>query len=433
MRVRSGVILAVTAGAGLLALSGFAGRADPAFETWVRMVAVGGAAVGVLVALAAWRLSALRLGTPMVLAILAVGLLARLLLFCAPHDLSEDAARYHWDGKVLASGVNPYLHPPDAPEVRHLRVHALDEAISERSDRTLTVYPPLAELAFAAGYLLTPGSLLGLKLLWLLAEVATWLLLLRELSRRRLPKSWILLAAWHPLLVFGGYLTGHADALLLPFVVLFMGAVRMDRPGRAGLWLALGALVKPWPLLLAPAAWRELGTRGTLRMLGVAAGTAALLYSPFLGAGENLVDSVFLMAREWSFNGSLSTLLEEVFRPEVAHYVSMGLLLAAVLAGLRVGRGFLARCLLAGAAFAAFMPTLFPWYLFWILPVLVLGPDPALVALSCLIPLADLVLPGYVLHGFWELPAWIVWGEYAVFYALLLLSARRRWGMFTGP
>ncbi len=34
---------------------------------------------------------------------------------------SDDLHRYLWDGRVQRAGINPYLHPPDAPELAGLR------------------------------------------------------------------------------------------------------------------------------------------------------------------------------------------------------------------------------------------------------------------------------------------------------------------------
>jgi hypothetical protein len=398
----------------------------PAFIWWTSVSAV---VCGTLVAVA----GAIRAGRGPGMAWIVLGALAvRLVLLPAPFALSEDAARYHWDGKVLAAGINPYLHPPNAPELEHLRVHEIDDLISERSNRTLTVYPPLAELTFAAGYLLTPGSLLGLQLLWMLAELAAWLLAARELAAANRPRRRLMLLAWSPLLVFTGYLPGHVDLLTLPFVVAFLGAVRRDRPAVAGLMLGLAALVKPFPLLLFPAAVAELGLRRSLRFAAALAAIVLVSYLPFLSAGFGLVSSMVLMAEEWSFNGSLAAGLD-VFLPRgVAHTVSWSIFLLLLAATFYLRRDFLSRCLLACAAFAICSPTLFPWYLAFFLPLLVLRPDPALLALTILAPLADLVLLDYLADGAWRQPPWTAAVEYGVFYGLLIVGARRRWGMFRG-
>ena len=52
---------------------------------------------------------------------------------------------------------------------------------------------------------------------------------------------------------------------------------------------------------------------------------------------------------------------------------------------------------------------------------------------AALIPLTDLVQVAWSSEGVWAQPAWTRWVEYTAFYALLLLGAVRRWGMFGRP
>jgi alpha-1,6-mannosyltransferase len=396
------------------------------FVWWTSLSAVG---CGVAVAVAGTGRSGRGAVTGL---IILLALSFRLILLPSTFEISEDAARYHWDGKVLAAGVNPYLHPPNAPVLDHLRGDRQDELISDRSERNLTVYPPLAQLVFAAGYLLTPGRLLGMQLLWMLAELAAWLILARELRATNRPRRRLLLLAWAPLLLFTGYLPGHIDLLYLPFVMGFLVAVRSDRPVVAGLLLGLTALIKPFPLILLPAAVAEFGIRRSARTLSALAATVLLFYLPFLTAGYGLVSSMVLMAEEWSFNGSLAAGLEQLMPMTVAHVVSWTIFLLLIAATFRIRRDFLSRCLLAGAAFAICTPTLFPWYLAFLLPLLALRPDPALLALTILAPLSDLILLGYLDDGIWHQPLWTGVVEYGVFYGLLIVGARRRWGMFRG-
>ncbi len=357
----------------------------------------------------------------------------RLSLFSAPIDLSEDAARYHWDGKVLAHGIDPYLYPPEARELDGLRGDALDREVSGVSFRTLTVYPPLAELSFALGYLLTPGSLLGVRILWLLAELAAWLLTLRALSRRGLPPARFFLLAFCPLLVFQGYLPGHVDLLSLPFLLLFLEAAERRRAAPAGAFLALACLVKPFAGLLLPAAWAVLPKEERRRFALVYAGVGILFYLPFLGAGWNLFSSMLLMARKWSFNGSAAALLEGVMPMGAAHLLAALLMVFFVLAGAWKGRDFLEKALFAALSFTAFSATLFPWYLAWILPLLLFRPQPALLAFASLVSLSDLVLLDFLAGGAWRQPPWTGVLEYLAFYGILVLGAWRRYRRSHSP
>ena len=90
------------------------------------------------------RLPASRAGF-VVVALVALAL--RVPAWLGPPAHSDDVHRYLWDGEVQRAGINPYRYPPDAPELVALR----DDNWGRINNRALpTIYPPLAEAAFAA-------------------------------------------------------------------------------------------------------------------------------------------------------------------------------------------------------------------------------------------------------------------------------------------
>jgi hypothetical protein len=135
------------------------------------------------------------------------------------------------------------------------------------------------------------------------------------------------------------------------------------------------------------------------------------------------------MATDWSFNGSLGALLEDVLPMRQAHFV------AGMLTGMLIaltawrGRDLISRMLLAMTAFVIFTPTLFPWYLIMMFPLLALRPNPALLALAVLIPVVDEVVIQFYVADVWSPAVWTTIVVYAPFYILLFISARMRWGM----
>ena len=416
------------AAAVLGAASIFAGQNEGDFGHWVSVIIAAGVVGGALVILAAWSWRRQPVGRIWLLAIILAALVFRLAVMPASRELSDDAARYHWDGKCLTHGINPFLHAPDAPEVAHLFTDAIDQRINHPWYRTC--YPPLAQVLFAAGYRLSPGRLSGFQALCLLAEIATWLLLLAELRRRALPQTNLLLAAWSPLIIFQGYLPGHLDTLSLPLVTALIITATRRRALLCGLSLALASLIKPLPLLYLPALWRGLGRRGGLVLSAVVAAVIVAFYLPFAGAGYRLIESTWLMATDWSFNGSLAYLLEQLLPLRSAHQICGLLLIALILAATWRGTDLLARMLLIQTAFVICTPTLYPWYLIGLVPLLVLRPEPALLALITLVPLTDEVVIDYHRSGLWAPALWPRLVLYTVFYGLLVMGLRRRWGMF---
>jgi hypothetical protein len=89
------------------------------------------------------------------------------------------------------------------------------------------------------------------------------------------------------------------------------------------------------------------------------------------------------------------------------------------------------------AAFFLLSPTLHPWYLIWILPLLCLkdampasGTATRLIAplwiLSATAFLAYWVLANYLSSGIWQEPQWVKWVEYGIPLGLWLWSGRSR-------
>lgn len=398
------------------------------FRAWVWVFVVGSLVGGGLVVACAWLLRHAELNRGWILAGLALAVLFRLALLPTDRYLSDDAFRYHWDGKVVAHGLNPYAHPPNAKALDGLRTDELDAHINHPQHRT--VYPPLAQAYFAVGYSLSPGRLLGIQALILLSEIVAWLLLLGMLRRQQRSPAWVLLAAWAPLVLFESYLPGHLDTLGLPWLVLFVVGLHRRNPWLAGVALAAACLIKPLPIIFVPVAMHHFGWRRSLKFGAVLMGVVALAYLPVLSAGQGVVESLWLMARKWSMNGSLAAALEATLPQPTARLVAAGILSLLLLAAPWIGKTLNTRLLVAWTAFVICTPNLYAWYVVWMLPLLVLRPDPALIAMALLLPLTEVVNIEWRLHQIWKPPLWPSVVMYSVFYPLLALSGWKRWGMF---
>jgi hypothetical protein len=421
-------ILLGASGAVLLASAILLGQDAGDFSAWVWTIIGTGTAGGALVLFCVWLWRRFEVGPVWLLVVLLLAVGVRLCLLPSQRYLSDDAYRYHWDGKVLSAGINPFAHAPEDPELDHLKTHDIDKLINHPWNHTC--YPPLAQLFFALGYQLSPGSLTGLQLLILLCEIAAWLLLLFELKRRALPKAHILLIAWSPLIIYESYLPGHLDALTLPFLSFFIIALSRKWAWRAGAALACACLIKPLALLFAPAAILHLGFRQTLKSVVVFVVVVVIAYLPFLSAGWLVFESTWAMFRYWSFNASLAGILEELLPRVAARWIAAGGMVAALLLLTWRFKDLLSRLLLAVLAFVVFSPAVFPWYLVWMFPLLVLRPDPAMLLLGALVLVSEVIVIGFRLEAIWDLPLWASLIQYLPFYALVCIGYLRGWGMF---
>lgn len=228
-----------------------------------------------------------------VLLLVVLGAIAlRLAAITAVVPLSDDLYRYAWDGRVQASGTDPYRYPPTAPELAGLRDEWLfpDAAECERRDKepgctiinrpsVRTIYPPVAQAWFVTGHALGASQLedLGWQLFALLADVATMLLLWRLLLRFERDPRWVAVYAWSPVAVLEAVQNGHVDGLATLFVLAAVGLAGR-RPAWSGAALGAATMVKLYPALLLPVL---LGRR-PVRVVTAFAAVCVVSYVPHL-------------------------------------------------------------------------------------------------------------------------------------------------------
>jgi hypothetical protein len=191
---------------------------------------------------------------------LGVGLALRILMLPAGSMLDDDHYRYLWDGGVAAHGHDPYAHAPEAVRNGDAAEPLLElaEASGPVIDRVnhphlRTIYPAVAQGAFALAHRIAPWRIEGLRAVWFLLDAATLGLLVLLLREIELPASAAVIHWWNPLLIKEVYNTAHMEMVVLPFMVgaLLLAVRKRIMSGTGVLGLAAGA--KLWPALLLPA------------------------------------------------------------------------------------------------------------------------------------------------------------------------------------
>ncbi|MGF1607078.1 MAG: glycosyltransferase 87 family protein [Rhodothalassiaceae bacterium] len=384
----------------------------------------------------AWLVLARRLldgGQALLTAGLVLGFVLRLILLPAPAIFEDDYQRYLWDGAVTAAGLNPYTHAPadihatafgadyftaltradqaETPAIAARRALAADPAatltqIAYPSVRT--IYPPLAQAAFALAHWLEPYSLTAWRLVLLTAEIATVLLGLGVLRRAGQPGALVLLYWLHPLVLKEAVNSAHMDALLPPLLLGFVWLMSCGRRVGGGAVLAAAAAVKLWPILLLPALAAGARDRASRRQaLIAAAGAGALalvmVLPQIIALSETSGLSVY--ARSWQTNALLFPLGVEALSlllPDDQAGLAMRLLVALAVSGLALmlarlpdaAPETLARgCALVIAALLLLGPTAYPWYALWLMPFVLLWRHPALWLMTLVLPLYYLRFP----------------------------------------
>jgi len=181
-------------------------------------------------------------GRRVALAVILSGVLFRLFMLPTPVVLSSDVYRYFWDGRVQLAGVNPYRYPPEAQALAELR----DAEIHPRINRpwARTVYPPGAQMLFAALASTAPDRLWALRVMLSTCELMTMLAVAGLLRRVGLPEGRVAVYAWAPLPIFEFAQAGHVDAAAIPLVLGALLAAGAGRSGLAGGLLGIPGYLK---------------------------------------------------------------------------------------------------------------------------------------------------------------------------------------------
>ncbi|MBA3320036.1 MAG: DUF2029 domain-containing protein [Pyrinomonadaceae bacterium] len=360
---------------------------------------------GVLCSVAAWLVWRAPAARRTLWLVVVFAALFRLAVLFAPPLQSDDIYRYIWDGRVQAAGINPYRYIPADPALAHLRDEAIYPRINRR-DYAPTIYPPVAQAIFL---LVTRVSekMTWMKVVLVVFEGAGLWALAALLTSFGVPRQRVLLAAWHPLLVWEIANNGHLDALVIFFVALALLARHRERDAATGFLLACATLVKFFPLLLLPALYR----RWDWRMPTAFVATGALAYVPYLSVGFTKALGFLsgYAAEEGLESGErffILSLARQMFGPAAVPDTAYKLFALIVLGALalwivfrrdaRKDKGGFARdAAWLAVAFTVLLSPHYTWYFVWLVPFLCFVRGLSLVPLFCL------TVASFVLYGTW--------------------------------
>ncbi len=373
-----------------------------------------------------WRCGAS--GATALWVVVVFALAFRILQVWTPVYLSSDVYRYLWDGRVQLAGVNPYRYPPAAPELAMLHDATVYPHINRPT--AITVYPPATQWLFMLAAVATPQTVPAWRVLLLLADAVTVLLLLRLLGRLGVPAAAVLAYAWSPLVVFEGIQAGHVDLVTIPVVLLALLWRTRGSSVRAGVALGVAVLMKLHPAIFLLAWWR----RGDWRFPAAVVATVGLGYLPYaatVGAGALGFLPTYVSDPYEDFNLGLRALVTYPFDLDDP-FVRGGamtlffVLLAAVLVWIARTNGHDAvgewrATALAVGAYILLVPTaMHPWYVLWIVPFLCASPSWAALWFSGVVTLSYvqyMAIPE-------TLPWWAWLCQYGPLYALVLYGWR---------
>lgn len=344
------------------------------------------------------------------LLIILFGLGFRVLFLFSTPILEDDYHRYFWDGAVVATGLNPYQYSPEEvaeggggeklKELKHFYGDTLEKV---NHPHVKTIYPPVAQFFFAVSYKISPMSPTAWRIMLMVFDVVTLVLLLASLQKLGLSLQNSLIYWWNPLLVQQIFNSMHMDILAFPFV---LGAILLFLYGSKRFWglaLSFAVGVKLWPALLFGMFLKPLREkRETLLQVFVFAAAVLIIFLPMVVFKLDSTSGIVAYGKSWQNNSPFFAavlsgweFVLEAFDIHPGHaqaHSRIGLIgifllwkfyVAFVCGSLGTYRKAL---LIIGGAFLL-IPAQFPWYYTWLLPFLCVAPSPGFLALTALLPL----------------------------------------------
>lgn len=321
------------------------------------------------------------------------GLILRILLVFSVPNLSDDYYRFTWDGYMITKGYNPFDVTPSEFIVAHPEdsiARELFEAQSENftsgmnSKNYFSIYPTINQGVFSFSYWISDsansGNLRVMKVIILLFECFTFLVLIRLLRLLKKAESLALLYWLNPLIIveFVGNL--HFDGIALSFLLYSFYLLKRGILVGSGFALAGAISTKLNPLFLACINWRDLSFKNLFKWWVVGGVASLFLLSMVLNLENlgNFFQSFRLYFYVFQFNSSVINLTAEFFGQKglemamaiVPIFTVMSILGLNLLKG---KWGISEKLILAYTIYFVFGTIVHPWYITVLIPFAIIS------------------------------------------------------------
>jgi len=247
--------------------------------------------------------------------LLWLGIGLRILLLFSIPNLSDDYARFLWDGHLTVAGIHPFAHSPAYFIENQIFPKGITPELFGKlnSPGYFTVYPTVCQAVFALAAWLFPANGMGgvfvMKLFLLVCEIGTIQLLWRHAEQ----SSFAALAySLNPLILLEICGNGHFEGAMIFFLLAGLVALQRGKIANGALWWSLATASKMLPIMFLPIVWRWLGWRKGLVFNAIFAIGCLILFLPILAVLPNMLESLDLYFRKFQFNASIYYLVREV-------------------------------------------------------------------------------------------------------------------------
>jgi len=355
-----------------------------------------------------------------IISFIVAGILFRIILFPVGPIASDDVYRYLWDGKVQANGINPYSYSPNDQALKHLHSEILPSKINFPDMKT--IYPPFSQWMFLLAYLIAKETLWGIKLLLLISEISTILLILLTLNNFRIDKKYSLIYALSPLPVLQFFIDAHVDGFGIALLALFFYFFSKDKVLYSYFALGLSIASKVVTILVYPFLLKGRSIRNFLSVLIVPTVTIALLYIPYSINGFPF-ESLFIFAQKWYSNGIVFTFFQKILHDNLsARIISMILFFVSFVWLYFSEKKFAEKVYLIFILFFIFSPVVHPWYITWIVLLTALNFNWSGIVFTSAISISNIYAMNYIIFKKWQMNEWLLLAEYLPVIILLLFE-----------
>jgi len=352
------------------------------------------------------------------------GTLYRLTLISLPPFLSNDIYRYIWDGYIQTQGINPYLYSPNALELMNYRHLSIYNSINH--PHLPTIYPPLAQMLFFVAFLFSKNNIISIKILLLIFEIFTNLILLKILDLLKINPTNVAIYCLCPLPIVEFFISGHIDAVGVFFLVLFIYTVLSKRVAISAIALSSAILIKIMPIIFLPISFYYIKRKYLPLFYSIFLVTIFLCYLPYLSIGYKVLGSFNTFIKDFYFNSSIFSLLHFFTnQSKISSFICYIFLAIYIIIILLKKQDFIFTIFLFLIGIYIFSPIVHPWYLTWIIPLLIFIPSKAFFWLIMSCQFSYYILIKYTQENIWQESTIIKLIEYLPFFALLIWDLLR--------
>ncbi len=366
-----------------------------------------------------WQIFLLKISQNYIYSFIAAIVMLRIAFIPIRPTGSDDFYRYLWDGKVQASGINPYAYAPDDKVLTNLHSDILPKYVNHPKMRT--IYPPLTEILFYISYLIGGESYTGLKILLLLFDLMTIYGIFLILRKLHIDKKYLLFYAFSPLPIFQFFIDAHADGFGLAFIIFAIFFYLDNKKILSYILIGLSICIKPIGLLFIPLLFfTEKSLTERIKITLIPTVLCAAMYIPYMFTGEPF-QSLIKFTENWTFNGIIFDIINSFMHNNQKVRMICGLIyLSTFLFILFSKKNLLEKIYLSIFLLLIFSPVVHPWYVCWLAILLPFVPRWSGIFYVSLVSLASITDLNYQLSGVWKEYTVVLILEYVPVISILL-------------